>query len=124
MAIHCLRIYYQTIKYSLTCMTICIFLLFSVTFTIQNHSLSQLNFSRIQYEDNLSFINQSSFTYHIEQTQFYPYLPIQIYTTNRERFLELENKTKKIILLANNFFDDPTWSIKSLKNKTNAGNSM
>jgi hypothetical protein len=56
--------------------------------------------------------------------KFYPYLPIQIYTKNHDRFLELKYKTKKIILLANTFFDDPTWSIKSLENKTNEGNSM
>jgi hypothetical protein len=56
-------------------------------------------------------------------TDFYPHMPIQIYTENRERFLHMSNKTKKLILLGNSMFDDATWSIKSLKTKTNKANS-
>jgi hypothetical protein len=81
----------------------------------------------MQFTEDSLHINQllsSSLTYHMEQTEFYPHLPIQMYTTNRERFLELKNKTKKTILLANSFFGDPTWAMKSLKNKTNSGDSM
>jgi hypothetical protein len=104
---------------------ICVFL-FGVFFTIHDHSLYHLYFSEIEYEKNLLFINQSassSLTYHIKQMEFYPHLPIQIYTTNRNRFLELKNKTKKIVLLANPFFDDSSWTIKSLDSKTNSGDS-
>jgi len=127
MGIYRPRIYYQIIKYSVTCLIISICLLFSISFTIQNHSLFHLNFSPIQYKKEFLFTNQSlssSATYQIETTKFYPYLPIQIYTKNRERFLKLKNQTKKIILLANPMFNDPTWFMKSLKNKTNLGNSM
>jgi hypothetical protein len=126
MAIHYSRISYQILKYSVTCMTISIFLLFCTSFTIQSHSLFHLNPFQIQYKDDLLYLNQSSssLTYHIEQTKFYPYLPIQIYTKNLERFLKLNNKTKKIILIGNPMFDDSTWTMKSLINKTNSGNSM
>ncbi len=127
MAMSCPRIYYQILKYSVTCMTISLFLLFCISFTIQNHSLYHLNPFHLQYNKEILFSNQSlssSLTYQIETTKFYPYLPIQIYTKNRERFLQLKNKTKKLILIANPMFDDPTWFMKSLKNKTNAGNSM
>jgi hypothetical protein len=118
------RIYYQTMKYAIAFITLSIFLLFGVSLTIQNQTLFHFNFSPLQYEDKLLFINQSSLTYHVEQTKFYPHLPIQIYTANRDRFLQLKNKTKKLILLANPMFDEPTWSLKSLKNKTNLANSM
>jgi len=105
-------------------MIISVSIFFCISFTIENYSLLNIHVPTIQYEEEILFINQSSSTYHIEQTEFYPHLPIQIHTRNRERFLKLENKTKKIILLGNIMFDDSTWSIKSLKNRTNSGNSM
>jgi hypothetical protein len=104
-----------------------VFLLFPISFTLQNHLLFNSNLSQIHYIKEFLFTNQSlasSLTYQIETTEFYPYLPIQIYTKNREKFFKLKNKTNKIILLANTWFTDPTWSIKSIKNKTNSGNSM
>ena len=116
--------YFRTIKYLIICMTMSLFLLFSVSFTIQNHSLPYVNLSQVEYTEESLFNNESSSIYHLEQTKFYPYLPIQIYTENRERFFKLKNKTKKTILLANGFFESPTWYLKSLQNKTNEGNSM
>jgi hypothetical protein len=103
-----------------------LFLLFSVSYTIQNHSLPYVNLSQVEYAEESLFNNESSSSsiYHLKQTKFYPYLPIQIYTENRERFFKLKNKTTKIILLANEFFTSPTWYLKSLENKTNEGNSM
>lgn len=104
-----------------------ILILFSTSFTIQNQSLSHFNLSQIYSDKNFSITNHSlasSLTYQIETTQFYPHLPIQIYTKNRERFLKLKTKTKKLILLANPWFTDPAWEMKSIKNKTNSGNSM
>lgn len=120
------RIYYQTIKYSVTCMTMSMILLFSVSFTLQNHSLYHLNPFHSRYERDVPFTNQSiasSLTYQIETTEFDPYLPIQIFTENRERFLQLKDPRKQVILIATPFFDDPTWTINSLRTKTNAGNS-
>ncbi|CAF1100848.1 unnamed protein product [Adineta steineri] len=114
--------YCSVIKYFTTCMILSICALFYVSLTIENYALNYFNFSMIKYDDKLLFLNQSSLTYHMEQTEFYPHLPIQIYTKNREKFIKLRNKTKKIILLANGFFDDETWSMKSIKNKTNSGN--
>ncbi len=102
-------------------------ILFSTSFTIQNQTLSHFNLSQIYYEKNILITNESlasSLTYQIETTQFYPHLPIQIYTKNRERFLKLKTKIKKKILLANPFFNDPIWAMKSIQNKTNSGNSM
>ncbi len=108
-------------------MIMSVFLLFCVSFTIENHSLQHLNPFHIQYEKEILFTNQSlasSLTYQIETTQFYPYLPIQIYTKNRQKFYQLKNPIKKLILIANPFFDDGIWTMNSLKNKTNSGNSM
>jgi Fucosyltransferase, N-terminal/Glycosyltransferase family 10 (fucosyltransferase) C-term len=107
-------------------MTISLLLLFSISITLQNHSLYHLNLFRLPYEQNLPFTNQStasSLTYEIETTEFYPYLPIQIFTENRQRFLQLKNPRKQLILLATPFFDDPIWTMNSLRTKTNAGNS-
>ena len=109
------RCYCQTIKYAFICLTVSIVFLSSISFTIHNSSIFLFNQS--QTHNNLSI-------YRLEQTSFYPHLPIQIYTNNRERFLRLPHPTKKLILIGSAFFDDPTWSIKSLKNKTNSGNSM
>jgi hypothetical protein len=103
-----------------------VFLLFCVSFTIENHSLQHLNPFQLQYEREILITNQSlasSLTYEIETTKFYPYLPIQIYTNNREKFLKLKNPGKKLILIANPFFDDRIWTMNSLKNTTNSGNS-
>jgi len=103
-----------------------ILLIFSISFKIQNQSLSYLNLSQIYDDKNFLITNESfasSITYQIEITKSYPYLPIQIYTKNREKFLKLKPKTKKLILLANSFFSDPTWAMKSIKNQTNSGNS-
>lgn len=117
------RLCYQTIRYLVTCLTMSVILFLAMAFKIQNNSFFNLNIFQLKSDNELVFINQSSLTYNVERTEFYPHLPIQIYTKNRARFLGLKNKTKKIILLANPFFTDPTWNIKSLKNKTNSGNS-
>src|SRR5579862_3867070 len=105
MAISCPRIYYR-ILYSITCMVIYVFILFCASLTIEdqplqhkNYTLQDQNSFSIQYDRNISFTNQSlasSLTYQIETTEFYPYLPIQIYTKNRERFFQLKNRSKKI----------------------------
>jgi hypothetical protein len=104
-----------------------VFLIFCVSFTIENHSLQHLYPFHIQYEKEILITNQSlasSLTYTIETTQFYPYLPIQIYTNNRKKFYQLKYPKKKLILIANSFFNDQIWTMNSLKNKTNSGNSM
>lgn len=120
------RIYYQTIKYYITCMAMSIILLFSVSFTLQNQSLYHLNPFHLRYERDVPHTNQSiasSLTYQIETTDFYPYLPIQIFTENRQRFLRLTNPRKQLILIATPFFDDPIWTMNSLQTKSNGGNS-
>lgn len=123
---HCPRIYYQTIKYSITCMTMSLILLFSVSFTLQNHSLYRLNLFLQRSQEEIPLTNQSlasSLTYQIETTQSYPYLPIQIFTDNRQRFLRLKTTRKQLILIANPFFGDSTWTMNSLTTKSNNGNS-
>ena len=126
MAIRCPRIYYQIIRYSIICMAISISLLFFLAFNIQNNSFFHSNSFPIQFPKILLRTNQSlssSNAYQIETTEFYPHLPIQIFTKNRQKFLNLKTKTKKLILISTPFFGDSTWSLKSLKNQTNSGNS-
>ena len=123
---YCPRIYYQTIKYSLTCITMSLILLFSVSFTFQKQSLYHLNLIAQYSLEEIPRTNQSlasSLTYPIETTQSFPYLPIQIFTDNRRRFLQLKTTRKQLILIANPFFGDSTWGMHSLTTKTNAGNS-
>ncbi|CAF0879244.1 unnamed protein product [Adineta ricciae] len=91
-------------------------MLYFTSVTLPNYSGNYMNHS------NASFTNQLLPTYQMESTHFFPHLPIQIYTANRQKFLQLKNPRKQIILLANSFFGDPQWEIPSLKNRTNSGN--
>ena len=123
MAMPYIRLFNQTIKYLLTCLIMSIILLVSVSLTIQNRSVFHLNLSHLQHGEPAGRLNHSSSTFHVEQTKFYPHLPIQIYTANRHRFAQLKNKTTKLILLGSSMFGDPTWSMTSVRKGTNAGNS-
>jgi len=111
MTIHCPRIYYQNLRYLLLTIVLSVFILSFVSIGIQTNLL-----------DSYETLNQTANDYKIETTDFYPHLPIQIFTNNRQKFLDLKNKTKKLILIATPFFDDRTWTIKSLKTRTNSAN--
>lgn len=111
MSIHCPRIYFQNFKYPLIYITISFFLVSLLSLSIQTQFLS-----------SFGNISTSSSNYQLETTDFYPHLPIQVFTKNRQKFLDLQNKTKKLILIANPFFTDPTWSIQSLKHANTSAN--
>jgi hypothetical protein len=124
MATHRFGTFSSVAKYFLACVILSIAALFYVSLTLEKHFVFYPAASNTRPDENVFFINQSSSTYHCEATDFYPHLPIQIYTKNRQRFLQLQNVSKKVILLGNTLFDDPMWTMKSIQNNTNAGNSM
>jgi alpha-1,3-fucosyltransferase len=55
----------------------------------------------------------STFNYHVSSSDHYPYLNIHMATQN----LSMLGNSSKLILTANNFFDDNTWGLIS-SNKT------
>lgn len=73
-------------------------------------------------DEQYVIVNPSVSSYQMENTSFFPHLPIEIHTKNREKLFQLKTRTKKLILLANKFFNDSTWSIKSLQTTSSTNN--